>query len=74
MVWYSHVLKNFPQFVAIYIVSGFDVIDRAKVDVLEEEGESEEEVVLLEATENKEHNSGGFGKTGNEKIQPPLEK
>ena len=46
VVWYSQVLKNFPQFVAIYIVSGFGVIDRAKVDVLEEEGESEEEVVL----------------------------
>ena len=46
VVWYSQVLKNFPQFVAIYIVSGFGVTDRAKVDVLEEEGESEEEVVL----------------------------
>ena len=31
MVWYSHLLKNFPQFVVIHIVKGFDVIN--KVDV-----------------------------------------
>ena len=33
MVWYSHVLKNFPQFVVIYIVKGFGVINKAEVDV-----------------------------------------
>ena len=31
MVWYSHLLKNFPQFVVIYTVKGFDII--SKVDV-----------------------------------------
>ena len=46
VIWYSHLLKNFPQFVVIHTVNGFGIIDRAKVDVLEEEGESEEEVVL----------------------------
>ena len=25
MVWYSHLFKNFPQFVVIYTVKGFDV-------------------------------------------------
>ena len=33
MVWYSHLLKNFPQFVVIYIVKGFGVINKAEVDV-----------------------------------------
>ena len=32
MVWYSHVLKNFPQFVVIYTVKGFGLINEA-VDV-----------------------------------------
>ena len=33
MVWYSHLLKNFPQFIVIYIVKGFGVINKAEVDV-----------------------------------------
>ena len=33
MVWYSHLLKNFLQFVVIYTVKGFDVINKAEVDV-----------------------------------------
>ena len=33
MVWYSHVLKNFPQFIVIYTVKGFGVINEAEVDV-----------------------------------------
>ena len=33
MVWYSHLLKNFPKLVVIYIVKGFGVINEAKVDV-----------------------------------------
>ena len=32
VVWYSHVLKNFPQFVVIYTVKGFGLINEA-VDV-----------------------------------------
>ena len=34
MVWYSHLFKNFPQFVVIYTVKGFRVINKAEVDVL----------------------------------------
>ena len=33
VVSYSHLLKNFPQFVVIYTVKGFGVINKAEVDV-----------------------------------------
>ena len=33
MVWYSHLLKNFPQFVVIHTVKGFGMVNKAKVDV-----------------------------------------
>ena len=33
MVWYSHLLKNFPQFVVIYTVKGFGVVNKAEVDI-----------------------------------------
>ena len=33
MVWYSHLLKNFPQFVVIHTVKGFGIANKAKVDV-----------------------------------------
>ena len=31
--WYSHLLKNFSQFVVIYTVKGFSVVNEAEVDV-----------------------------------------
>ena len=33
MVLYFHLLKNFPQFVVMYIVKGFGVANKAEVDV-----------------------------------------
>ena len=33
MVWYSNVFKIFPQFVVIYTVKGFSVVNEAEVDV-----------------------------------------
>ena len=33
MVWYSHFLKNFPQFVVIHMVKGFGVVNKAEEDV-----------------------------------------
>ena len=33
MAWYSHLLKDFPQFVVIYIVKGFGIVNKAEVDV-----------------------------------------
>ena len=34
MVWYSHLLKNFAQFVVIHIVNGFGIVNKAEVDVV----------------------------------------
>ena len=33
MVWYSHLLKHFPQFVVIHKVKGFNVVNEAETDV-----------------------------------------
>ena len=33
MVWYSHLLKNFLQFVVIYTVKGFGVFNEAEIGV-----------------------------------------
>ena len=34
MIWYSHLIKNFPQFVVIHTVKGFDIVNKVKEDVL----------------------------------------
>ena len=36
MVWYSHHLKNLPQFVVIHTVKGFGVVNKAELDVFVE--------------------------------------
>ena len=33
MVWYSHLFKNFPQFVVIHTVKGFSIVNEAEVDI-----------------------------------------
>jgi len=33
VVWYSHILKNFPQFVVIHKIKGFGVLNKAGIDV-----------------------------------------
>ena len=33
MVWYSHLLKNFPEFVVVHTVKGFGLVNKAEVDV-----------------------------------------
>ena len=33
MDWYSQVFKNFPQFVVIYTVKDFSIVNEAEVDV-----------------------------------------
>ena len=33
VVWYSHLLKNFPQFVVIHTVKGFGIVSKAEEDV-----------------------------------------
>ena len=32
MVWYSHLFKNFPQFIVIHTVKGFGVGNKAEID------------------------------------------
>ena len=32
MVWYSHLLKNFPQFVVIHTVKDFGIVNEAEVE------------------------------------------
>ena len=32
MVWYSHLFKNFPQFVVIHTIKGFGIVNEAEVD------------------------------------------
>ena len=33
MVWYSHLLKNFPEFVVIYTVKGFGIINKGEASL-----------------------------------------
>ena len=33
VVWYSHLFKNFPQFVVIHTAKGFGVVNKTEVDV-----------------------------------------
>ena len=33
MVWYSHLLNNFPQFVVIHTVKGFGITNKTELDV-----------------------------------------
>ena len=32
VVWYSHLFKNFPQFIVIHTLKGFGVVNEAEVD------------------------------------------
>ena len=33
MVWYSHLFKNFSQFIVIHTLKGFSIVNEAEVDV-----------------------------------------
>ena len=33
VVWYSHLLENFPQFIVIHPVKGFGIVNKAEIDV-----------------------------------------
>ena len=33
MIMYSHLFKNFPQFVVIHTVKGFGIVNKAEIDV-----------------------------------------
>ena len=33
MVWYSHLLQNFPQLIVIHTFKGFVIVNKAEIDV-----------------------------------------
>ena len=33
VVWYSHLFQNFPQFLVIHTVKGFDIVNKAEINV-----------------------------------------
>ena len=33
MIWYSHLFKNFPQFIVIHTVTGFGIVSKTEIDV-----------------------------------------
>ena len=33
MVWYSQLLKNFPQLIVIHTAKGFGIVSKAEIDV-----------------------------------------
>ena len=33
VVWYSHLFQNCPQFIVIHTVKGFDIVNKAEIDV-----------------------------------------
>ena len=33
VIWYSHLFQNFPQFVVVYTVKAFGIVNKAEVDV-----------------------------------------
>ena len=36
MVWNSHLIKNFSEFVVVHTVKGFGIVNKAKKDVFQE--------------------------------------
>ena len=33
VVWYSHLFRNFPQFIVIHTVKGFSIVNKAEINV-----------------------------------------
>ena len=33
MVWYSHLFQNFPQFIVVYTVKDFGIVNKAEIDI-----------------------------------------
>ena len=31
--WYAHLFQNFPQFIVIYRIKGFGIVNKAELDV-----------------------------------------
>ena len=33
-VWYSHLFQSFPQFIMIHTVRGFDIVNKAEIEII----------------------------------------
>ena len=33
VVWYAHLFQNFPQFIVVHTVKGFDIVNKTEIDV-----------------------------------------
>ena len=33
MVWYSHIIQDFPQFIVIHTVKGFGIVNKAEINI-----------------------------------------
>ena len=33
VVWYSHLFQNFPEFIVMHAVKGFEIVNKAEIDV-----------------------------------------
>ena len=33
VVWYSHLFKNFPEFVVVHTIKGFGIVNKAEIDI-----------------------------------------
>ena len=33
VIWYSHLLKNFPQFIVIHTIKDFGIVNKAELDI-----------------------------------------
>ena len=33
MVWYFHLFQNFPQFIVIHTLKGFEIVNKAEIDI-----------------------------------------
>ena len=53
MVWYSHLFKNFPQFVLIHIVKGFSIVNKAEIDVYMQVRKQQLELDMKQQTGSK---------------------
>ena len=48
MLWYSHLFRNFPQFVVIHTVKAFSVVNEADVLGLNDQDNQNDELIHLE--------------------------
>ena len=51
MVWYSHLFRNFPQFIVIHTVKGFGTVNKAQIDVFLELRYADDTTLMAESEE-----------------------